>query len=265
MNKIRVMIVDDEPLARSGLRRMLTKDEELAVVAEAPDGRAALAVFKDQRPDLIFLDVQMPGMSGIQFLEQLPAGPRPIVIFTTAFDEYAIKAFDLHAVDYLLKPFSNRRFSAAVDRAKARHRVRHPAQINRQFDELMDYFRQQDARVATPPPTGLPDRIVVKADGALHFIEHADVVWIEGQGDYLKIHAGKNSVLIRDTLAGLAARLDATRFVRVHKSAIVNVEHVRKLKAIHYGDHALETSDGSAIRVGRAYRDKVASLITARH
>ena len=152
-----------------------------------------------------------------------------------------------------------------MDRAKARHRARQPAQSNRQLDELLDFFRQQGSRPATPPPTGLPDRIVVKADGTLHFIEHADVVWIEGQGDYLKIHAGRNSVLIRDTLAGLEARLDATRFVRVHKSAIVNVEHVRKLKAIHYGDHAIETSDGSAIRVGRAYRDKIAALITARH
>lgn len=263
MNKMRVMIVDDEPLARSGLRRMLAKDEELNIVAEVPDGRAALAALKEGQPELIFLDVQMPGMSGVQFLEQLPAGPRPIVIFTTAFDEYAIKAFDLHAVDYLLKPFSNRRFSAALDRAKALHRSRQPGQISRQLDELMDYFRRGGPAAASPA-SGRPERIVVKADGVLHFIEYTHVVWIEGQGDYLKIHAGKNSVLIRDTLVGLEARLDAARFVRVHKSAIVNVEHVRKLKAIHYGDHALETSDGSAIRVGRAYRDKVAALINAR-
>ena len=263
MKKIRVLIVDDEPLARSGLHRMLAADEELDVVAEAPDGRAALAQVKGKHPDLMFLDVQMPGMSGIQLLEQLPAGQRPIVIFTTAFDEYAIKAFDLHAVDYLLKPFSNRRFTAALERAKALYRSRQPTQIDRQFEELMDYFRGRTARPAETPAPGLPDRLIVKADGDLHFIDYADVVWIEGQGDYLKIHAGKNSVLIRDTMSRMEARLDATRFVRVHKSAIVNVEQVRKLKPVHYGDHALETSDGSAIRVGRAYRGKLASLISA--
>ncbi len=262
MNKIRVLIVDDEPLARSGLHRMLAKDESLEVVAEAPDGRTALEALKEKQPDLMFLDVQMPGMSGIQLLEQMPANQRPIVIFTTAFDEYAIKAFDLHAIDYLLKPFSNRRFSAALERAKSLHRSRQGAQIDRQLDELMGYFRRgAPPQSGAPAPTGLPDRIVVKADGDLHFIDCADVVWIEGQGDYLKIHAGRNSVLIRDTMARMEARLDVARFVRVHKSAIVNVEHVRKLKPVHYGDHALETSDGSAIRVGRAYRSKLASLI----
>ena len=259
MKKIRTMIVDDEPLARSGLRKMLENDETIDVVAEAANGRAALELLKQKKPELMFLDVQMPGLSGVQLLEQIPANLRPVIVFTTAFDEYAVKAFELHAVDYLLKPFSNRRFAAALERAKAAHRSRHTMQLDRQLEELTAYLHRQ-AR-APDAGAGLPDRIVVKADGDLHFIDYADVIWIEGQGDYLKIHAGRNSVLFRETMAHMETRLPPGRFVRVHKSAIVNVDHVRRLKPIHYGDHALETSDGSSIRVGRVFRDKLAALI----
>ncbi len=261
MKKIQVLIVDDEPLARSGLRKMLENDPTIEVVAEAANGREALDLLEQHKPDLMFLDVQMPGLSGVQILEQIPATLRPVIVFTTAFDEYAVKAFELHAVDYLLKPFNNRRFAAALERAKDSHRSRRTLQLDRQLDELTSYLHR---RTRTPDPNaGLPDRIVVKADGDLHFIDYADVVWVEGQGDYLKIHAGRNSVMIRETMAHMETRLPPGRFVRVHKSAIVNVDHVRKLKPIHYGDHALETNDGSSIRVGRGFRDKLATLIKA--
>jgi two-component system LytT family response regulator len=261
MKKIKVLVVDDEPLARSGLRKLLEKDEDLEIVAEAPNGRAALVALAEKPVDLLFLDVQMPGLSGIQVLEQIPAGRRPVIIFTTAYDEYAVKAFELHAVDYLLKPFSNRRFVEAVERAKASHRSRSGAQIDRQLDELRGFFQRNGKATPAAAANALPERLVVKADGELHFIDYRDILWIEGQGDYLKIHSGKQAVMIRETMSRMEARLAGTRLVRVHKSAIVNLAHVRKLKPLSYGDHSLELMENTAVRVGRAYREKLASLL----
>lgn len=261
MKKIKVIIVDDEPLARSGLRLLLEKDVDLEIVAEAGNGRAALAAMAATPADLLFLDVQMPGLSGVQVLEQIPAGRRPIIIFTTAYDEYALKAFELHAVDYLLKPFSNRRFLEAVARAKAGFRSRDGAQLDRQIEELSGFFRRNAKASPTAALSALPERLVVKADGQLHFIDFRDVYWIEGQGDYLKIHTIKQSVMIRETMARMESRLTGTRLVRVHKSAIVNLAHVRKLKPLAYGDHSLELVENTAVRVGRAYRKELAALL----
>ncbi len=266
MKKINVLVVDDEPLARSGLRKLLEKDADLAVLGEAANGRTALAMLAEKPVDVLFLDVQMPGMSGIQVLEQIPAGRRPVIVFTTAYDEYAVKAFELHAVDYLLKPFSNRRFTEAVERVKAHHHSRDGEQIDRRLEELKGFFQH---KVATAPDkasaSAMPERLVVKADGELHFIDHRDILWIEGQGDYLKIHLLKQAVMVRETMSRMEARLAGSRLTRVHKSAIVNLAHVRKLKPLSYGDHSLELMENTAVRVGRAYRDKLAALLDSRN
>ncbi len=257
MKKLRVLIVEDEALARNGLRKMLDKVADMEVVAEAANGGEALAALKTKAPDLMLLDVQMPGMSGIQMLQQIPAGQAPLIIFCTAHDEYALKAFDLYAVDYLLKPFDNRRFAQALDRARVKFRTGDTAQISRQLDHLVAYIKQTRETPGNGHAGGFPDRIVVKADGDLHFINAADIIWIEGQGDYLKIHGGQKSIVVRDTLTQWEQKLDARKFMRVHKSAIVNIDHVRKLKPVHYGDHALEMDSNNSVRIGRAYREKL--------
>jgi len=257
MKKLAVLIVDDEPLARSGLRKLVEKTAEWEVVADAANGMAALAALREHSPDLMLLDVQMPGMTGIQMLEQLPAGKIPAIIFCTAHDEYALKAFELHAVDYLLKPFSNRRFAEALARAHANLRPENTGQIARQLEELVGYFRHNSGAAAGGHPGVRPDRIVVKADGDLHFLNCADIIWIEGQGDYLKIHHTQQPLLVRETMTQLEQKLGSPRFVRVHKSAIVNLDHVRKLRGIHYGDHAVEMDNGSSVRIGRTYREKL--------
>lgn len=265
MKKLRVLIVEDEALARSGLRKMLDKVPDMEVVAEAANGAQALAAIKAKAPDLMLLDVQMPGMSGIQLLQQIPSGQMPLIIFCTAHDEYALKAFDLHAVDYLLKPFDNRRFAQALEHARVKHRTGDPAQIARQLDDLVAYIKTARETPVNGGAGSAHDRIVVKADGDLHFISAADIVWIEGQGDYLKIHGRQQSVVVRDTMTQWEQKLDAQRFMRVHKSAIVNLDHVRKLKPVHYGDHALEMDNSHSVRIGRAYRDKLRTNMVERH
>jgi two-component system LytT family response regulator len=261
MNPIRTLIVDDEPLARSGVQELLARDPDFAVIAQAADGRSALAVLQEQHLDVMFLDVQMPGLSGVELLEQIPPARRPIVIFITAFDQHAIKAFDLLAIDYLVKPFTNRRFAVATARVKALMRSRTAATVEDQFDRLLRHFRGPARMDSREGDSGLPQRMVVKADGDLHFLDHSRIIWIEGQGDYLKVHCENGSVLTRDTMAGLERRLDPARFMRIHKSATVNLTHVRKLKSVKYGDHELVMSNGASIRIGRSYRDKVAKLV----
>jgi len=261
MHPIKTLIVDDEPLARSGVRELLARDPDFVVVAQAADGRSAQAVLLERQVDAMFLDVQMPGLTGIELLERIPPARRPIVIFVTAYDQHAIKAFELLAIDYLVKPFTNRRFSEATARIKALARSRTAATIDDQFERLIRHFRGSPRADSGEGDSGLPQRMVVKVDGDLHFLDHQRIIWVEGQGDYLKIHCENGSVLTRDTMAGLAQRLDPGRFMRVHKSATVNLAHVRKLKSVKYGDHELVMSNGSSIRIGRSYREKVAKLV----
>ena len=263
MKKMRVMIVEDEPLARNGLRKLLGKSDDLEVVAEAANGAEALAALRAAAPDLVLLDIQMPGMSGLQFLEEIPARKMPLIIFCTAHDEYAIKAFELHAVDYLLKPFGNVRFAQALDRARATFRAGNSAQFVRKLEDLIGYLKGTQALPAASAQP-LAGRIAFKADGDVHFFDHADIIWIEGHGDYLKVHGRAHSVVVRETMIGVEAKLDSPRFMRVHKSAIANLDHVRKLKPVHYGDHALEMDNDHAVRIGRAYREKLNEWIKQR-
>lgn len=252
-----VLIADDEPLARSSIKRLLAKDPDVRVVGEAEDGLSALELVRKLRPHLLFLDVQMPGLTGVELLATLEPAHRPAVIFTTAYDEYALKAFELHAVDYLVKPYNDARFATALERAKQRLSGRDVAALASHVEQVIAALHRQPAPAApAPAPAHEPaaQRLVVKVSGDFHFVNLSDIRWIEGHGDYLKVHAASGSPLIRSTFKELQGRLDPTRFVRIHKSAMVNTDHVRRMRPALSGDYDLELNDGTQLRVSRLFK-----------
>lgn len=250
------LIADDEPLARSSIKRLLERDPEVRLVAQAEDGISALEMIRQHRPALLFLDVQMPGLTGVELLAEIEPAQRPVVIFTTAYDEYALKAFELHAVDYLVKPYNDERFYTALDRAKQRLSGRDVAALASHVEQVLAALHRQPppAPAAPAPESSASQRLVVKVSGDFHFVNLADIRWIEGHGDYLKLHSTSGSPLIRSTFKELQARLDPTRFVRIHKSAMVNTDYVRRMRPALSGDYDLELNDGTQLRVSRLYK-----------
>lgn len=268
-NKIRALIVDDEPLAREGLALLASADPEVEVIGSASDGKAALDAIRGDRPDLVFLDVQMPELDGFEVLSSLTTAERPFVIFVTAYEQHAIRAFEVCAVDYLLKPYTNSRFASALSRAKLSIRDRQRGEISQQVEQLLDHVRrlespEKPARAATTAPSprsDAADRIVLKADGALHFVKASDVVWLEAQGDFVKVQTNGKTQMVRETLQSMEERLDPTVFLRIHRSFIVNLEHVKRVETALYGDYSVYMSDGSKLRLSRSYRSKLKALI----
>jgi two-component system LytT family response regulator len=232
--RLRCLIVDDEPLARSSLRRLLGDDPDVEVVGECANGREALAAVKTHTPDLLFVDVQMPGMDGFELVEQLRADKLPMVIFATAFDRFAVKAFDAHAVDYLLKPLDDERFRQAVERAKQRRKLEQVADATRKLTEMLDSMRlvldDGPAAKVGRPAGGYPERISIHQSGRVEIVELANVVWIEAADQYVLFHTDKTEHLMREPMAELEKKLDPTRFVRIHRSAMVALPHVRRFE-----------------------------------
>lgn len=247
--KITVLIVDDEPPARESLRQLIRRDADLELVGEAADGIEALELIRRLRPQLVFLDVQMPEMTGLELVAQLPAGWRPDIVFVTAFDRFALKAFDLEAIDYLLKPYPDERFFAAVERAKRRVQLDSLESQHAKIDRVL-------AALRTPPPPPAPPShaITFRCDGELHIVVRTDIAWIEAQGDYLRVHARGGSLLVRETMRDFLERVGPGEFLRVHKSAIVNLAHVRRSVHVCAGDYELELDTGAKVRVSRLYR-----------
>ena len=269
MKKISTLIVDDEPLAREGLATMLVSDPELEIVGSCGDGQSALEAIRAQRPSLVFLDVQMPKRDGFNVLAELKPAERPAVIFATAYDQHAIRAFEVNAIDYLLKPFSDARVATALARAKGQIRAEQKSGLSRQVEQLLRYVRELDARPAPPEPPRLhtsedADRLVLKADGALHFIKTRDIIWIEAQGDFVKVQTPGKTQLVRETMQSMEQKLDATVFLRIHRSYLVNLDHVRKVEVALYGDYSVSMSDGSKLRLSRNYRSKLKALLRQR-
>jgi two-component system LytT family response regulator len=221
MAPLRALIVDDEPVGRQCIRILLGEDPEVSIVGEAANGVAALSAVADLTPDLLFLDVQMPGMNGFELLDRLPAR-RPEVIFSTAYDEYALRAFEVRAVDYLLKPFTNRRFAEALDHAKTIARLRRLEHVNAFVDPPAPLYLQQ---------------LAVKTSAGVTLVVVEQIDWIEAAGDYVHLHAQGRAHLIRCPIGQMEARLDPRRFVRVHRATIVNLARLAELKAI--GDDVL--------------------------
>ena len=270
--KIRALIVDDEPLAREGLAALLSADPEVEIVGQSADGASASQAIRCDRPDLVFLDIQMPKRSGFEVLEGLPATERPMVVFVTAYDQYAIRAFEACAVDYLLKPFSDARFRQALARAKENLRNSQTAEIGERMETLLALVRQltvgsggtpatPPASAAAPPVPEYAERIVVKSGGDLHFVKTRDVLWIEAQGDFVKVQTAEQPHLVRETLQSMEQKLDAARFIRIHRSFLVNVEHIKRVAPALYGDHTVFMSDGSKLRLSRTYRSRLKAFV----
>lgn len=254
MADLRVVIVDDEPLVRSGLRSLLEQEHDVAIVAEARNGKEALEAIGANRPDIVFLDVQMPGMDGFQVLAALDAAARPSIVFVTAFDEYATRAFDVHAVDYLLKPFDEERFRLALDRARARVQEAAGA-IDTRLDALLAELGGR-ARYA--------DRLLLKHDGSVIVILVADIDWIESADNYVKVHARGARYRVRQTIKALESQLDPALFARAHRSAIVNLERVRSLAPMAAGEYVITLSTGEKVDLSRGYRDSFRERLEGR-
>jgi two-component system, LytTR family, response regulator len=243
--RIRVLVVDDEVPARQRIIDLLRKDPQVGNVLEAVNGRAAVEIIGREALDLVFLDVQMPEMDGLQVIETIGAAAMPLTVFVTAYDKHAISAFEANALDYLLKPFSDERWEAALARAKTRH------------DELnvREFGRNVLGMLATRSEVGrYLDRLVVKGSGTTRFIRVADIDWIEGAGVYVNLHSGGKELLYRSALNELAGHLDPMRFVRVHRSSIVNIDSILELQPISHGEFELVLKDGHRSRVSRTYR-----------
>jgi two-component system LytT family response regulator len=264
MKKIRTLIVDDEPLAREGLQSLLADDPEVDIVGSCADGTAALAAIRNEKPDLVFLDIQMPKRNGFEVLAELKPDDRPLIIFATAFDKFAIQAFEQCALDYLLKPFHDGRFAEALARAKRELRRKGSQDMALKMDQLMAYVKQL-ARNAGPAPAGAPadtaDRVVLKTGSDLNFIKTADIIRVESQADFVKVHTTGAAQLVRETMQSLEARVDPKKFFRIHRSSLVNLDHVKKVTPALYGDYTVLLSDGTKLRLSRRKRAKLKELI----
>ena len=249
---IRTLIVDDEPLALRRLRALLADEADIEIVGEAANGTEAVRAISTERPDLVFLDVQMPGLDGFDVLRATAGIHQPFVVFVTAHDEHAIRAFEVQAVDYVLKPVIETRFREAVRRAVTRLRGESAADIARQMAQFLE-------RVAPAPTRG--GRIAIKRDGRVNFVRVDDIDWVEADGDLVRVHAGKEAHVIRETMSQIETKLPPERFMRVHRSIIVNTERVREVQPWFKGDYVLIMQDGTKLRSGRTYRQSVQELI----
>jgi two-component system LytT family response regulator len=246
---IRVLIVDDEPAARGAIRTLLAADPEVDVVGESADGRAALDAIRAFRPELVFLDVQMPELDGLALLRQLAPDEVPVVVFTTAYDAYAIRAFELQAVDYLLKPFDDARFLAALARAKERVRHGWLGALSRQVVDLLGGGAEPAGETAAGGR--YLTRLVAKARGRVTVVPVRDIDWLEADGDHVQVHSGRTRHVLRETLKQLGAQLDPRRFIRIHRSTIVNVDRIKELQPYFRGEYVVLLHDGTSLKLSR--------------
>ncbi len=246
--KLRILIVDDEPLGRERIRTLLAGDPEVEIAGECADGRQAVEAIRTLKPDLIFLDVQMPEMDGFAVLESLDAEEIPATIFVTAYDRYAVKAFEVHAVDYLLKSFDRERFAAALARAKADLARGKKREIEPRLVSLLEAFEARKKYIG---------RLVVKSGGRIIFLRVEEIHWIEAMDNYVRLHAGAQAHTVRETMQSLEGKLDPAKFARIHRSTIVNLDRVQDLRPLFHGDYAVRLRDGTELTLSRSYREKL--------
>jgi len=245
---IRALIVDDEPLARRAIRRFLSKDAEIAIIGECGDGESAVGVIRELKPDLLFLDIQMPEMDGFEVLHKVGAERMPVTIFVTAYDQFALRAFDANAIDYLLKPVANKRFERSLERAKHRIARKHSRdEMSRMVSSLQRLAKAQQ----------YVDRLGVPLNGRILFVATKDIDWIEAEGNYLHVHAGNREHILRQTLTEVEKQLNPNEFLRIHRSTIVNVRRIKEIQPWFHGYHRVLLENGKELRMSR-YQHEVA-------
>jgi two-component system LytT family response regulator len=242
----RVLIADDEAPARRLVRSYLSRRADVIVVAEAENGLEVVDAVRSLRPDLVTLDIQMPGMTGFEAIEAIGVDAMPAVIFATAYDEFALQAFDVHAVDFLLKPFSRERFDRAFDRA-----------VQRMESGASDAEKVAQLLASLPRSSTYLQRIVVRHGERIFFVPASDVIHLTAEGNYVRVHATGGSHLIRGTLADLETRLDPKQFARIHRSDIVNIEAIKELRPHFHGDYIIVLRNGETLRLSRRYQERL--------
>lgn len=263
LNSLRALIVDDEPLARKGLSLRLAQMDDVDVVMECSNGREALNAIVEHKPDVVFLDIQMPGMSGFDVVSNMQQDAMPLVIFVTAFDQYAIEAFDVHAVDYILKPIDEDRLAAAVERARSHLEQQGAVSDKQRLLELIISITGKSEDSVTQllrDHTGMrswPEKLAIKDGGDTTLVSIRDIDWIDAAGDYMCIHANDETHIMRITMKELEQQLDPTIFQRVHRSTIVNLERVIKVCSHMNGEFYLNLSNGTSVKMSRSYKEKV--------
>ena len=255
------LIVDDEELARRGIRSRTQRMDGLSIVRECKNGREAVDAIRELDPDLVFLDVQMPGLDGFDVVDALGADRMPVVIFVTAYDQYALRAFDAHALDYLLKPLDEERFREAVHRARERVSEREAGAFGERLAALLSAVDPDDA--ASENSTASDDdteRFVIKTGGRVTFVDADAICWVEAAGDYVRLHTTETSHLLRETMGGMEDQLDADRFLRIHRSTIVNTECLKELRPYGNAEHIVVLEDGTELKQSRTYRDALSEF-----
>lgn len=251
-SRIRTLVVDDEPLARERTRNLLEKAPDIEVIGECANGEEALVSIEAHQPDLVLLDVQMPELDGFGVLEKLRGRKMPAIIFVTAHDKFALRAFDVHALDYLLKPFDSSRFNQALDRARERLRGRDDDDLNQRISALLADIKG---------PAKALDRLAVKTGGRVLLLRTDDIDWIEAADNYVSLHVGSESHLHRETMSALEDKLPVEKFMRISRSAIVNLERIKELQPLFHGEYAVILRNGSRLTLSRSYRDRLQQLL----
>jgi two-component system LytT family response regulator len=254
---IRTILVDDEAPARSRLRQLLKAEADFRILAECANGQQAVEAIQKEKPDLVFLDMQMPRLGGLEVCEAVSSSgtAMPLVIFVTAYDEYALKAFEVHAIDYLLKPFDRERFQKALVHARERLTRSRNSGTDSRIEALLNDLRSN---------TKNTDRLIYKQNGRVIFVRVETIDWIEADGNYVRMHAGTETHYLRETLAGLEGQLPTGKFMRISRSAIVNLDRIKELQPLFYGDYSVILRDGSRLNMSRNYRDRLETLLERR-
>lgn len=250
---IRTLVVDDEPLGRERITALLADEADVEVVGECGDGPSALEAIQREQPHLVFLDVQMPERDGFFVMESLERGKLPFVVFVTAYDNYALRAFEVRALDYLLKPFDRARFARALERVRSElAHLESDALAQRVLAMASDY----------KPDRSVPsDRLVIKSGGRVFFLRAREIDWIEAAGNYLKLHVGPESHMIRQTMAAIEEQLDPSTFFRIHRSQIVNIDRIKEMQPLFNGEYEVVLRTGARLTLSRGYRDKLQSRL----
>jgi two-component system LytT family response regulator len=248
MKKIKTLIVDDEPLARERLTNLLQPLEDIEIVGQCRDGEEAITAIHDFTPDLVFLDIQMPNVNGFDVIDAVGSDRMPLVIFVTAYDQHALRAFQVRALDYLLKPFDRDRFNEALQRARKQLERDETGDIGRRLLALVKDLRRDQPRT---------DRLVVKSGGRLFFLRADEIDWVEAAGNYVRLHVGNTSHLLRETMTAMESRLDPEKFFRIHRCRIVNMDRIQELQPWLNGEYAVVLRTGARLTLSRGYREKL--------